>query len=202
MKQFFNLFLFVGILQAFIYPQMQNYKHGELLVKFTPKTGVTSVLSESKFRDMNVKVKKYFPNLGIWHLTFNSPDKTDKQVLSNITTDSRILAIQFNHYVYPRTNYPNDTYFANQWALKNTGQTGGTAGADISASEAWNITRGNGQTALGDEIILAIVDEGFDIDHEDINFTSIMYNAYSDSEDPNDMPVDYHGTAVARFQGQ
>jgi len=51
---------------------------------------------------------------------------------------------------------PNDPYFDMQWALHNTGQTGGTPGADIDAPEAWNITMGD------DEVVIAILDTGVD----------------------------------------
>lgn len=49
---------------------------------------------------------------------------------------------------------PNDQYFSLQWPLKNTGQSGGTAGADIKANLAWDIFNGSSNT------ILAIVDVG------------------------------------------
>jgi len=49
---------------------------------------------------------------------------------------------------------PSDTRFAEQWALNNTGQTGGTADADIDAPEAWNIATGS------EDVIIAIIDTG------------------------------------------
>jgi len=39
--------------------------------------------------------------------------------------------------------FPNDPYFPRQWHLHNTGQSGGTPGADIRATEAWEITTGD-----------------------------------------------------------
>ncbi|HKS28124.1 MAG TPA: hypothetical protein VJS44_09905 [Pyrinomonadaceae bacterium] len=36
---------------------------------------------------------------------------------------------------------PNDPRFIEQWALKNTGSSGGAFGADIGASEAWRLPR-------------------------------------------------------------
>jgi subtilisin family serine protease len=61
---------------------------------------------------------------------------------------------------------PADTYYSLQYALNNTGQsvngTTGTAGADISAQEAWAITKGNPQ------VIVAVIDEGVQYDHPDL----------------------------------
>ena len=51
---------------------------------------------------------------------------------------------------------PGDVGFANQWGLDNTGQNGGTPGADINAPAAWEITTGN------PNIVVAVLDEGVD----------------------------------------
>ncbi len=52
--------------------------------------------------------------------------------------------------------------FNNQWALENTGQTGGIPGADISAPGAWIRTSGVGS------VVVAILDTGVDLDHPDL----------------------------------
>lgn len=49
---------------------------------------------------------------------------------------------------------PNDTSFPSQYALRNTGQTGGVAGADIRAVEAWDIATGN------PDIVIGVIDSG------------------------------------------
>src|SRR5262249_42643135 len=41
-------------------------------------------------------------------------------------------------YLLSASAIPNDPSFNQQWALRNTGQNGGTAGADIGAVQAWN----------------------------------------------------------------
>jgi alpha-tubulin suppressor-like RCC1 family protein/subtilisin family serine protease len=71
--------------------------------------------------------------------------------------------------VYAEPNYirrklatPNDPHFASQWALRNTGQPQGTAGADIDAEPAWNTTTGGG------DVVVGVVDEGVDINHPDL----------------------------------
>lgn len=50
---------------------------------------------------------------------------------------------------------PDDLDFPLQWGMNNTGQTGGTSGADIRARDAWNLHTGN----LG-TVTLAIIDSG------------------------------------------
>lgn len=49
---------------------------------------------------------------------------------------------------------PNDTSFTTQYSLQNTGQSGGTIGADIRALNAWSISSSN------PTIIIALLDSG------------------------------------------
>ncbi len=58
--------------------------------------------------------------------------------------------------------FPNDPLFSEQWALHNTGQTGGTRDADIDGPKAWNITKGN------PSVVVAVIDTGVDYTHADL----------------------------------
>ena len=57
---------------------------------------------------------------------------------------------------------PNDLSFGTQWALNNTGQSGGAVDADIDAPEAWDRARGTGAT------VVAIIDTGVEYTHPDL----------------------------------
>jgi outer membrane protein assembly factor BamB len=59
---------------------------------------------------------------------------------------------------------PNDPRFlaADQWGLRNIGQSNGTAGADVSAESGWDI-----RTSAAD-IVVAIIDSGMRRTHEDL----------------------------------
>jgi len=57
---------------------------------------------------------------------------------------------------------PNDPDFYKQWGLKNTGETGGIPGADIKATDAWEITTGNNNIKIG------IIDDGIYGNHPDL----------------------------------
>ena len=65
-------------------------------------------------------------------------------------------------YIVQITGVPNDPFFSTQWNLQNTGQNGGTVGADIHATEAWNITTGNAG------VVVAVLDTGIDYNHPDL----------------------------------
>jgi subtilisin family serine protease len=86
---------------------------------------------------------------------------------------------------------PNDPQFGSQWHYKNTGQAGGTPGADISLEQAWNIETGN------TEVVVAIVDDGIQYTHPDLSanmWPELGYNFVNNS--PNISPGN-HGTHVA-----
>ncbi len=58
---------------------------------------------------------------------------------------------------------PNDPGYGSMYGLNNTGQTGGTSGADTDAPEAWDISTGKSST------VVAVIDEGVDVNHPDLD---------------------------------
>lgn len=128
-----------------------------------------------------------------------------------LSREPAVLALQPNHRLQ-RREIPSDPSFNLQWGLFNDGGAG-TAGADIDATEAWDITTG-GVTALGDTIVIAVVDDGFDLAHEDLWFWTNRSeipgdtldndgNGYIDDvvgwnavTDTSALPVAFHGTHV------
>lgn len=95
-----------------------------------------------------------------------------------------VAAVQLNDALEFRST-PNDPLFSRQWGLETIG-----------LPKAWETTTG-GVTARGDTIVLAIVDSGFDTDHEDmvgqiwVNYAEIPGNGKDD--DDNGYVDDYHG---------
>lgn len=84
---------------------------------------------------------------------------------------------------------PNDTHFREQWHLENTGQTGGTPGADIEARAAWQLQRGSR------DIVVAVLDTGIDFDHPEFQGRLLRgYDTANDDEDPSG--TDFHGVLV------
>lgn len=90
---------------------------------------------------------------------------------------------------------PNDTLFSQQWHLKNTGQSGGLAGADVNVSTVWDSYKGTG-------IRIGIVDDGLQTAHPDLtaNVDTTNDHDWNDgtADDPNpNTSVDFHGTSCA-----
>jgi subtilisin family serine protease len=97
---------------------------------------------------------------------------------------------------------PNDTFFAsNQWTLDNTGQTGGSAGADIHATAAWDIR------THATNVIVAILDTGIDYTHEDLaanmwaNAVDGSHGWFAFQHTNNPADTNGHGTHVAGIIG-
>jgi len=88
---------------------------------------------------------------------------------------------------------PNDPLFSQQWHLRNTGQSGGTAGEDIRVTTAWDRFRGSG-------VVIGIVDDGLQSTHPDLSgryVSSLSYDFNGNDTNPAPGAGDDHGTAVA-----
>jgi hypothetical protein len=66
----------------------------------------------------------------------------------------------------PPVETPNDPDFGKQWNYNNTGQTGGTPGADIRLTDAWEKIKS--LRIKNSNIIVAVMDAGIYYDHEDL----------------------------------
>ena len=97
--------------------------------------------------------------------------------------------------VYQLLAPADEPLFDQQWYLENTGQTEmGTADADIDAAAGWNV-------ALGGGVMVAVVDSGVDVSHQDLVGQVTQGWDFVD-RDSNPSPVgsgpdEAHGTMVA-----
>jgi subtilisin family serine protease len=93
---------------------------------------------------------------------------------------------------------PTDTRFAAQWYLKNNGIliSGSVAGHDLNIVPAWDAgITGNG-------VRIGVIDDGFDLVHEDLSArfdTANDYDFLGNDADPSPGVGDFHGTAVSGF---
>ena len=103
-----------------------------------------------------------------------------------------------------KRSVPNDPLFNQQWTLRNTGQNGATADADINVVDVWATYKGTG-------ITVGVIDDGLEYSHPDLAAnanTTIDYDFRDSDDDPKpeggsgknakDEPnADSHGTATA-----
>lgn len=135
------------------------------------------------------------------------PTKTNlKKALLEYKKNPAIELVTLNYY-FKLTDTPNDTYFANQWGLNNTGQTisigghnySGTPGAHINTLKAWDIEKG-----LSSDVVVAIIDTGIQYNHEDLQSnmwdggSSYPHHGWNFNANNNDPMDTYgHGTSCA-----
>ncbi len=144
-----------------------NYKSGEFIVQISHSDSLHVLLSSE-----NLKIKEVLSErFSIYLIKTLDNYRSNTEILDDLSKYSFILNKQNNHSISLRNHegiIPNDSLFNKQWSLLNTGQVSGYEGADTEATLAWEITTG-GVTAHGDTIVIAIVDGGCDLDHEDLN---------------------------------
>ncbi len=166
-----KLYLFISfmLISSLGWGQGVDHVQGEMLVQCKAEHIETIVKETIRFQgnSTNLKMKEVIsPLVNIYLFTFDAKAVNEVRLLEYFKSHPLVNEAQFNHLVSLR-NEPNDTDFPQQWHFLNTGQFGGTDDADIDATEAWDITTG-GQTVVGDEIVVAVLDDGIDIAHPDI----------------------------------
>jgi len=101
--------------------------------------------------------------------------------------------VNYSIPVFCIENPGQNTDYSQQWGLENTGQQGGTQGVDINVLPAWNLSTGSG-------IIVAIIDNGVELDHPDLQENIIegygSVDGYPDGSNGG-KASSYHGTICA-----
>jgi uncharacterized repeat protein (TIGR01451 family) len=157
------------------------YKEGELLIRFSPKVdGIQRTTDErnqilASFDAGTVKTSfKLVPSLSVVKLPVNL---TVVDALPKLRGKSGVLYVEPNYKIKLLSTFPNDTYFTQLWGMHNTGQDGGTEGADIDAPGAWEIITNS-------DVIVAVIDTGVDYTHPDLS-ANMWVNQEELNGDPN-----------------
>lgn len=96
---------------------------------------------------------------------FVCPTDSIVVTLANKLYDTAYVVYSSPDYYSLGSLHTNDTYFNDQWNLKNTGQNSGTPGVDIKAEEAWAFVQKAIGTS-GGNVKVAVIDDGVE-EHED-----------------------------------
>src|SRR5436190_8203963 len=141
--------------------QGQDVVAGEIIVRFRNATGIqTQVLGAL---DADLVQAEVVGRSGAVRL--KSRTRSVVALLQAYGNRIDVLYAEPN-YILHAEDLPNDALFGQQWAMRNTGQaidgTAGTAGADIKAAQAWDITEGSRSVVVG------VVDGGVDYNHPDL----------------------------------
>ncbi len=183
-------------LQA-LHVQAAEYVPNELLVQIEEGADMDRIVKEigQTFPDLQLD-RELCRHMHIWQVSFDHRQTEMSRIYRALYAHPSVKIIQKNHLIQHRATTPDDTQFSGQWQYINSGGFGSVADADLDAEEAWDYATG-GMTALGDEIVVCVVDDGVDDDHEDWgdnlwkNEAEIPNNGVDD--DGNGYTDDYNG---------
>ncbi len=130
---------------------------GELIVRY--KRGVGPDARSSSRVSANVRSLKHFTFVNMDHVKVEAG--TDEQAMQRLRRNPNVEYVEPN-YEWTLDLVPNDPRFPELYGMRNTGQTGGTAGADIKAVSAWDVFTGDPNLKIG------VIDTGVDYNHPDL----------------------------------
>jgi subtilisin family serine protease len=217
------ILLFAALLLMFLPVSAQQQGEripGEVMIQLKSGQHINEFIPWLDQQGLAVK-QELSQRLRIYLLEFEESRHNVSALISELQKQPAISLVQANHVVAMRESedsFPDDPFFEDQWGFYNDGSGGGVEGADIDAVRAWDHTTG-GLTVLGDTIVVAVIDGGAYLQHEDLNFFKNRHeipdndidddnNGYVDDYDgwnaynnSGSVPSSSHGTHVSGTVG-
>jgi subtilisin family serine protease len=175
---------------------------GQLVVKLTADGKTAARCDELLSRRYGAQIRSISREKNFGYLLIETVPGTDlAEFKKRLAAEKWVQDISFNYQASMNATIPDDQYFSYQYALLNDGQLfypekslRGLSGADIKATEGWDWSTG------GSDTLIAIVDTGIALTHEDLrNKVEPGYDFVNDDTDP--MDDNGHGTLVASLAG-
>ncbi len=183
----------------------QSGAKAEILVRF--RAGVTQHTIESITQRLNDQIEDQIESVAGLEVIEDEDGKDAESLVAQYRNLPEVEYAELNSEIKldhedggHRHVHADDEMFSRQWGLFNSGQNGGTAGADISAMRAWAVTKGS------DQVVVAVLDSGVDYSHPDLvnNIWSRppIIMAYRDDDLTPEGPInDVHGFNVVEDNG-
>ena len=170
-------------------PNGKTFRDGRILI--IPKAGRDRALTQRHGAE-RARIRHHFREMGNIQVVELPPGADVNAVLARYRASGEVISADPVAWFFPAVT-PDDPSYTDGtlWQLNNTGQNGGTADADIDAPEGWNTFNS------ASNIIVAVVDTGMRITHEDLaanlwtNPGEIPGNGLDD--DGNGIIDDVHG---------
>jgi subtilisin family serine protease len=176
-------------------PKSPAYVEGEILVKL--KADVADIddvdIPEFVFHAPGAQVERLGSRARDINLVRLNGHLSVEQAVEQAQADPRVEYAEPNYLYETNDTRPNDPRFGDEWGLMNpfSSLSSSSTPADIGATRAWDITTGS------DDLVVAVIDTGIDVAHEDLapniwtNPREIAGNGVDD--DNNGFVDDVHG---------
>ena len=176
---------------------------GQVIVKLRPGTSKARVAAAHADANVAARIDTLRMRGGYQVVTLKGGVSVSRAI-ARYEAEGGVAYAQPDFVYHTVATVPNDERFGDQWGMLNTGQTAGTPGDDIHATEAWDVTTGTAAT------VVAVVDTGVDYDHPDLAPNMWVnpaptkgdihgYDFVNDDSDP--MDDNGHGTHCAGIVG-
>ncbi len=194
-------------LETVLYPAGEPRSNGRRRIitrrvsaKVSPGTDIGALATQ--VQAVSVETMAFDGSLAVFH----AGESSGLALAARLREHPEVLRAEviLGRYLTPKVQ-PNDPLLPRQWTLKNTGQSGGTPGADANVFPIWESGR------HGEDVVISIVDDGVESAHPDLTDRIVPQAGY-DYRDQDSQPepegangvdaegkpaADSHGTAVA-----
>ena len=191
-----------GVGETLTSPEGAEFRADQILVQPKEKVGSDTLANFHAIHKS--EVLKTFGNLKRLQVLRVPEGETVSSLISKYQ-QSGLVEFAEPDYIVHASAAPNDPSYLNGtlWGLNNTGQNGGTPGADIDAAKAWDVLNS------ASNIVVAVLDTGIRYTHEDLASNMWVnpidgghgFNAFTGTNDVNDDSTSSHGTFVAGVLG-
>ncbi|MCI0630865.1 MAG: S8 family serine peptidase [Phycisphaerales bacterium] len=173
--------------QAALGAANQTYVPREILVRASPGRDDAA---RAAIENLRLTILETDAFSGVMRVRTNGDDDREDHYLEALNDLPEIAYAERNGIGHVG-EIPNDTFFGLQWHLHNTGQSGGTPGADIQCVDAWDVFTGS--SLIG----VAVLDTGIQFNHPDL-VGRIAANGWDFVNEDSDPAADHgHGTWVS-----
>ncbi|MDR2962158.1 MAG: S8 family serine peptidase [Bacteroidales bacterium] len=185
----------VSVAPIFKYNEISQGLTDEFVVKLQEWTSYEQLQELVKEHDCSIKRENQFIK-SQFIISVSKSSKLNAMQMANLFYQTDFFEFSEPNFIVFNAFNSNDTFFDQQWGLKNTGQGSGTSGIDIKAEQVWDITTGT-------NIRVAVIDHGIDFSHPDLK-AHLLQGFDPSGNNAGGAPIlndDNHGTACAGIIG-
>ncbi len=167
MRRWFQLVVVLGVVATVLAvtagqwavadPGPSPYAPDKVIIKF--KKNATAAARQAIKEDLRGQTRRNFKRIGAELLSIEGVSVDE--AVNRYKNNGNVEYIEPD-YIVEALEIPDDPMFDQLWGMLNTGQTGGTADADIDADNAWDVGTGSNSVLVG------VIDTGIDYNHPDL----------------------------------